>query len=272
MPLLIRTALLALLLIGPALARLQPGWYPDARKPLPAVPDRLVNDWAGMLSETERQQLEKKLVVFSDSSGVQIAVLTIPKLNGHEIARLAFRIGDHWGIGNKEDDNGVLILVAREEREVFIATGKGMEGPLPDVLARRIIDQFIIPAFREHRYYDGLHAATDVIISLSRGEFVAPLHQQPYRSSPLDWTLILIIILLLAFLLWFFWIIKKYGGMRGHIDGRGWHDHSFPPFRTPPLNPWSGGFGGGKSWGGGFGGFGGFGGGSFGGGGAGGRW
>ncbi|MCS6990537.1 MAG: TPM domain-containing protein [Chitinophagales bacterium] len=257
------------LLLFTEFALAQPGWYPTAKDPLPKVPNRLVNDWAELLSSTEKERLEQKLTAFSDSTSIQMAILTIPTLNGYEKAQLAFRIGDHWGIGTKELDNGVLILVASREREVFIATGKGMEGLLPDVLVWRIINQTIIPAFRDQRYYDGLNEATDLIIQLTRGAFVQELKQQPYRLTFLDWTLIVIIVVMLLVLLWFFWIIRNYGGMRGHIDGRGWHDADIPPIifgrGLPPLS--------GTGWNDlGRTVFGGFGGGSFGGGGAGGRW
>lgn len=249
----------AVLLMAVLPSAAQPGWYPEAQKPLPDVPEQLVNDWAALLQPQEVQRLEEKLVAFNDTAGVQIAVLTLATLNGYDIAQLAFRIGDHWGIGSREHDSGLLLLIAVQERQVFIATGKGMEGVLPDVLARRIVDQIIVPAFREQQYFTGIDQATDVIMQLSRGEFPAVLQSNEEID---DFWLIVILIVMLLF---FGWVTRKFFGMRGYIDRGGWHGLPTGGFPRSFGGGWSGGSRGGSS-------FGGFGGGSFGGGGAGGRW
>lgn len=96
----------------------QPGWIPTNENPVPRKPDRLVNDWADILSDGEEEALESKLVAESDSTSTQIAILTIRQLNGFDIAQLSFKIGDAWGIGGPSQDNGVLILVSKDDREL----------------------------------------------------------------------------------------------------------------------------------------------------------
>jgi len=238
----------------------QPGWIPTNENPVPRKPDRLVNDWADLLSSAEEEALENKLVAESDSTSTQIAILTIRQLNGFDIAQLSFKIGDAWGIGGPNQDNGVLILVSKDDREVFIATGKGMEGYITDVLAKRIIENIIIPDFRQGNYYLGLDEGTEAIIKLASGEFTNELQNGKGEGIPGAAVFVIIIIIIL-----FIIFINRRGG-GGYINRGGWHPR-------PWL--WGGGFGGGfgsRGFGGGGGGFGGFGGGSFGGGGAGGRW
>ncbi|MEO5673959.1 MAG: TPM domain-containing protein [Chitinophagales bacterium] len=250
----------------------QDHWKPTSKEQAPPKPDHLIDDRAGMLSADERYQLEEKLDRVSDSTSNQIAILTIEDLNGYDISSLAFKIGDSWGIGGPNQDNGVLILVSKNDRSVFIATGKGMEGPIPDITAKKIVDNIILPQFKNGNYYGGLDEATNAIIKLAAGEFSDEL-QDKKTNTGLPAGAIPIIIILLLFL---FSRINR-GGRGGVISRRG-----FSPV------PWllggmlgrglgrGGGFGGGGFGGGGFGGggggFGGFGGGSFGGGGAGGRW
>ncbi len=250
-------------------------WKPVSKNEVPAKPDHLVDDLAGMLSADEQAQLEQKLDRESDSTSNQIALLIIEDLNGYDISSLAFKIGDAWGIGGPNQDNGVLILVSQNDHAVFIATGKGMEGPIPDVTAKKIVDNIIVPQFKSGNYYQGLDEATSAIIKLAAGQFVDELQNKQTSTNgfPMGALPVIIIILLIIFSR-----INR-GGRGGVISRRG-----FSPV------PWilggmlgrglgrGGGFGGGGFGGGGFGGggggggFGGFGGGGFGGGGAGGRW
>ena len=241
----------------------QPNWIPTSENPVPAKPNQLVNDWADLLSPGEEEALERKLDAESDSTSTQIAVLTINELNGYDIAQLSFKIGDAWGIGGPSQDNGALILVSKNDREVFIATGKGMEGTVTDVLAKRIIESIIVPDFKDGSYYKGLDEGTEAIIKLASGQFTDEISNRP-QSGPQAAGVFIIIVIVLVII----WIINRFrGGGGGYINRRGWS-------RSPWI--WGGGFGGGSFGGGGFGGggggFGGFGGGSFGGGGAGGRW
>jgi uncharacterized protein len=232
-------------------------------------PPRLVNDLADMLNPEEEQALEQKLVTYNDTTSTQIAIVTVTSLGPYEIADFAYRIGESWGVGGKGKNNGILILVSKNERKVNISTGYGLEHVVPDAYAKRIIEQIIKPAFKSGNFYGGLNGATDQIINLASGEYQAvPKEYEDGGSSPLIFWLIIGLLVL-------FIISRMFGGGRG---GRG------GGMRTL-MNPYGGfgtfgdfssgrgtfgGWGGGSSGGGG--GFGGFGGGSFGGGGASGDW
>ena len=237
-------------------------------------PPRLVNDLAGMLRPDEIQALEQKLVAYNDSTSSQVAVVTVPTLGDYDIFDYAQKLYETWGIGQRGRNNGVLLLVAEKERRARIHTGYGLEGAIPDALAKRIISNTIVPAFREQRYYDGLNRATDQLFALAKGEYKADQTVPQRRSRDDDsgsgWMFWLIIGLLILFIL-----MRKGGGGGG---GYGRRNRGFGGGMMPPIifGDFSGGrgvFGGGGSWGGGGGGgFGGFGGGSSGGGGASGDW
>ncbi len=227
-------------------------------------PQRMVNDFAKVLKADEVERLENKLVAYNDSTSTQIAIVTMPDLGGYDAAGFAFELGDKWGIGRKNKNNGILILMSVEERDVFIATGYGMEDIVPDALAKRIVTNYLVPNFKERNFYKGFDEATDVIIGLATGRFTADDVQG--ETIPM-WAIILVI----AFVIIILSTINKGGG-----DGHTYSGKRHGGHRGTTTGPviWGGGFGGGGGGfgGGGGGGFGGFGGGSFGGGGAGGKW
>lgn len=229
-------------------------------------PPRLVNDLAGFFQPDEVVALEAKLVAYEDSTGTQIVVVTVETLGRWEIAEFSYRLGDAWGVGSAKNDNGLIVTISREERKVFLATGRGLEGALPDYLCNRIIDQIIVPAFKKGDFYAGIDRATDAVILTIGGEFVKELGDSKKPVIPLllfGLLLIVIIVLIIIF------SNNNPGG--GQIHRRGWGGPII--FGTGGGSNWGGGFGGGGGgFGGGGGGFGGFGGGSFGGGGAGGGW
>ena len=233
--------------------------------PEPMSPKRIVNDFTGLFSTQEREALEKKLVNFNTNSSTQIAVVTVPSLNGYDINDYAARLGEKWGVGQKGKDNGIVILIkpksGREKGEVAISVGYGLEGVVPDITASRIIRNEIIPAFQADNYYNGIDKATDVLIDLSKGEYTADEYKKKSEGSPLD---IMIGVIIFAIILSL--IYRKRGGggySPGHTSGSGGF------FIFPMGGSSSGGFGGFSSGGGSFGGFGG---GSFGGGGSSGSW
>ncbi|MEQ2975371.1 TPM domain-containing protein [Butyricimonas faecihominis] len=233
--------------------------------PEPMTPKRIVNDFTGLFSTQERAALEKKLVNFNNNSSTQIAVVTVPSLNGYDINDYAARLGEKWGIGQKGKDNGIVILIkpksGREKGEVAISVGYGLEGVVPDVTASRIIRNEIIPAFQADNYYKGIDKATDVLIDLSKGEYTADEYKKKNEGSPFD-----IVIGFIVFVIILSLIFRKRGGggySPGHTSGSGGF------FIFPMGGGSSGGFGGFSSGGGSFGGFGG---GSFGGGGSSGSW
>ena len=236
--------------------------------PEPMTPKRIVNDFTELFSSQERAALEKKLVDFNNNSSTQIAVVTVPSLNGYEINDYAARLGEKWGIGQKGKDNGIVILikpkVGREKGEVAISVGYGLEGVIPDVVASRIIRNEIIPAFQTENYYKGIDKATDVLIDLSKGEYTADEYQTADEEIPLD--IIIGVAFIFAIILSLIFHRRGGGGYSpGHTSGGG----GFFIFPMGGGSSSSGGFGGFSSGGGSFGGFGG---GSFGGGGSSGSW
>ena len=241
---------------------------PSAQVPEKPYPPRLVNDLAGMLTQAENDSLEEELVKYDFRTSTQICVVTLNDLGGMDIMSLAYIIGESWGVGN-EANNGVVLLIKNKTRdsrgEVAIATGYGTEGILTDAVCRRLIEDDILPHFREGRSYEGIHQACQHIEGLLDGEF------EFEEEEPDIWVVFGIMIILAIVAIVFFALLIKYS--KNHPDGGGGKGP------TIIIGPGSGLFGGGgrsglgSFGGGGFsGGFGGFGGGHFGGGGAHGSW
>ena len=207
----------------------------------------------------EQQRLEQKLSAFNDTTGTQIAIVTVNSLNGYDAADYSFELAEQWGIGQKGDDNGILILVAPTERKMFIATGYGIEALVPDAIAKRIVEGTLKPNFRNGDYYRGLDQATNLLIGLVSGHF-SP--QQLEEEEPVfPFFLIIIVFIIIVYMM-----SRRRKG--SYYRTPGGHTYMGPIRGGPTWTDFSGGRG---SFGGG-GGFGGFGGGSFGGGGAGGSW
>ena len=237
-------------------------------------PPRLVNDFVGLLSSQQNNYLERKLVAFNDTNSTQIAVVIVSSLNGYDISDYAQRLAQKWGIGRKKYENGAVIILkpktANEKGEIDIDVGYGLEPIIPDITAKRIIENEMIPRFRQNDYFGGLDAATDIIIQLAAGHFSADEYQKRTKGGSPVGFLVPIIVMIIVFSMINrkrrghyssgssslpFWLAL---GMMSSMGGR--HSGSFGNFSSG-----SGGFGGGGS-------FGGFGGGSFGGGGASGSW
>lgn len=235
----------------------------------PPNPPRLVNDAANILSPEQRQILEDKLVALDDSTSNQITIVTIPSLNGYDIADYANKLFRDWGIGGKKNNNGILVLIAIEERRVRIEVGYGLEGAIPDITASSIIDNEITPAFKEGNYYRGLDNAIDALSKAAAGEY----HVARQRDDDGGGSILVFIIILFVILM----IVGNSGKGGGGGKGGGMMSRrGFSGWWIPLLfNGGGGGRGGGGGFGGfggGGGGFGGFGGGSSGGGGASGGW
>ena len=242
---------------------------PASAIPARPSPPRLVNDLAGLFTPAEVSRLESMLVAFDDSTSNQIAVVTVADLEGFAPADYAVRIGLEWGVGSKEFNNGVVVLVkpknASGAGQVSIQVGYGLEGAIPDIAAGRIIRDDMIPHFREEDYYGGVMAACRKLMAYASGEISAP------REDELDAEDIEAIAALLLTLLFFILVVvlitRKNGKGGGNSGGRG---GGSPFIFFGPVSGSRGGSGGFGGFGGG--GFGGFGGGSFGGGGASGSW
>ncbi|MEM6396816.1 MAG: TPM domain-containing protein [Bacteroidota bacterium] len=249
-----------------------------AQSPIPRAQNKLVYDLAGMLDRGQVQALESKLVSYSRETSTQIAVVLESSLNGEDAFDRSLAIAEGWGIGgNDNKDNGVLLYVAKNDRQIRIQTGYGTEGFLPDIQAKRIIDNIIAPAFRQGNFYGGIDGAVQRIMDLGTGEYTA--EEDTGGSMPFPVVLFLLVIGLFFISAIIsasqrdddddddggYWRggrydMDDYGRGRGRRRRGGW-----------VIMPGGFGGGGGGSFGGG-GGFGGFGGGGFGGGGAGGSW
>ncbi|HSH51983.1 MAG TPA: TPM domain-containing protein, partial [Bacteroidales bacterium] len=242
----------------------------------PEKSNHIVSDYTNFLSVNEKNALEQKLVNFSNQTSTQIAIAIIPSLHGYDASSYAFELGERWGVGQKGKNNGILILVkpktSDSKGEVFIATGYGTEGAVPDAIAKRIVENEILPNFKQGQYYKGLDQAVNTIISLTKGEYTADDYREQ-TSGNIGSAIPMIIIFMLIII---FSIIGRVRRARHYAVGHNlpfWialgmlgssgrsHSGTFGNFTSGSGS--FGGFSGG-------GGFGGFGGGSFGGGGAGG--
>lgn len=265
---------LLLLVVSVSYAQTDAELFPP--KPEPAV---YVHDLAGWLTADQRQALEMKLRAYWDSTSTQIVVMIRKDIGDYDKASYAFELGNRWGIGVKEKDNGLVMLIKTEppERGVFIATGYGLEGALPDITAGRIIRNTMAPYFRQSAYFEGINAGVDEIIRNLSGEYTRDKSAGSGKAA-VAIGLILFFILIFFFLFGvLMWKKFRHGAIYTH-DGR---NDRFPTRRRGGFDGWGGfgggfggwggggGFGGGGGWGGGGGSFGG---GSFGGGGAGGDW
>lgn len=243
---------------------------------IPSTPRGMVNDFADMLSTSEAQRLEQKLINYRDTTTNVIAIATIVSLEGNSIEEVSAHAFSQWRMWEGENYNGVLILISSNDREIRIEVGYGLEGAIPDVMASRIINDIITPSFRDQDVYGGLDRATNAMIQLASGEFEGTPEGLRSNSSgdgiPID--VIIIIVVIIIFIV-----------TRGGRGGRGNRRKTFGPTDVVEILFWNqvfggnnrgGGFGSGGSSGfGGGGGFGGFsGGGGFGsgGGGASGGW
>jgi uncharacterized protein len=253
--------------------------YDDKDFPKPSNPPRLVNDFAGMMSAAEQQQLESLLVSYDDSTSVQIAVVTLQSLGNYDISVYAPELFTRWGIGQKGKDNGVLILASASDRKIFISTGRGINAVITDARAGSIIRDIITPNFKQGRYFQGFYDASNAIIQLSKGEYKND-KKRPAQEG--EGAIPVIVFLVIMFVIIFIIASGKGGGKGG--GGGNYMSRRGSDFLTGAIlgsildrasrgsGGWGGGHGGGGFGGGGFGGFGGFGGGSTDGGGAGGSW
>lgn len=231
-------------------------------------------DEADLLSAQEEELLNQKLIKFYDSSSTEISVIIIPTTKGEDVNYLATMYGEKWKIGEKEQDNGIVFLIATEDRKFSIQQGRGVERYLTASVAGQILDYIVTPSFKQGNYYQGIDRGTTALMEVVEGKFKPVAKHSPNPGLGTFRTLLIIffIILLLSF-----FFRNRGGGRNGDDDdvilsrrGRRNYPGGFFPF---PGSFGSGGFGGGgfgSGSGGGFGGFGG--GGSFGGGGASGGW
>jgi uncharacterized protein len=244
--------------------------------PVPSI-ETSVYDGANLMSGFEKTSLEKKLINYADSTSTQIVVATVNTIGNNDISMYATEWAHEWGIGQVKEDNGVFLLIAKDDRKMTIRTGYGTEHLLTDALSGRIIRNVLAPKFREGNYYKGLDDATDVIIAALNGEYKNN-NQNQSKNSEIPIGLILFIIFIILMIIF----SKRNRGGDSFNNRGGKRDSAAASILESIILSnagRSGGFGGGGfgrgssggSFGGGFGG-GGFGGGGFGGGGASGGW
>lgn len=225
-----------------------------------------VYDYANVLSADEKAQLEEKLIRYSDSTTTQIVVITIESLKGEDIGILTPKWGHAWGIGGTEkNDNGVIILLAKAEKKIWISAGYGLEDRLTAGIGGEITRNIIIPEFKAGSYYNGLDKGTDALFDVFKGKYKGERKQSKKDKNIPILPIIIIVFIILALIS----RNKKDGGNSGS-SGVGPSILDVILLSSLGRGGGSGGFGGGSSGGGGFGG--GFGGGGFSGGGSGGDW
>jgi uncharacterized protein len=140
---------------------------------VPPLSSRVIDE-TGTLDAAQRAALDDKLAAFERDAGPQVVVLVVPTTQPEDIADFAQRVGDAWKIGRREIGDGLLVIVAKDDRRVRIAPAKALEGAVPDLAARQIIDQQMAPAFRQGDYAGGLNRAADALMARIRGEHLPP--------------------------------------------------------------------------------------------------
>jgi uncharacterized protein len=234
-------------------------------KPMPArLYNNISKSYPELLSASDAGKLEKKLEEFAKSTSNQIIVVIADDLGGYEPWEYAAKIGDKWGVGQENEDNGVVILVKPTKenggRQTFIAPGRGLEGAIPDLTCRQIVNNELIPHFKNNDYAAGINAAVDVLMALAKNEYNSAEYAKRNKKDNIGAVVVVIVIIIIIVVIFG----RRGGGGRGGFTSRGYYGG------WGGFGGFGGGFGGGSSGGGG--GFGGFGGGSFGGGGSGGSW
>lgn len=257
--------------------------------------DGFVTDVTAVLTADQEQSLETSLDLYRAETSNEIAVLIVRSLSGADLAQTAVDAGRSWGVGTSENSNGILMLIALEDRELTIQVGYGLEGALPDIVTKGIIDEDILPSFREGNYYEGIEAGLSAIQKHIAGEYTAERYTASGSDGIFPFFLVFFLVVLNFLSAWLarskeFWaggvvgaffgvlLIVLYGWWLAIIffvllgAGFDFWVSRFPQARRRRGGGSWGGFGGSGGGSGGGGGFGGFGGGSFGGGGASGKW
>ncbi|MFM5162544.1 YgcG family protein [Aeromonas rivipollensis] len=181
-------ALLPLLLLWTAALQAAPTFT--------ALSGRVVDE-AALMSRKQAHQLTQQLAAFEKRSGIQLVVVSVDSLDGETIEEYGYQLGRHWGIGQKGKNNGVLLLIAQDERKVRIEVGYGLEGALPDAIAANIIQTRILPAFKRGDMVAGVVAGSQSIMKALAGEY-QPVEQPKSDSDGGPWLFILVVIAMIV--------------------------------------------------------------------------
>ncbi|HKX38199.1 MAG TPA: YgcG family protein, partial [Burkholderiales bacterium] len=185
-----------------------------------------VNDLTGTLSAQQQQALEQTLAEFEGRKGAQIAVLLVPTTKPEPVQMFAVRVQESWKLGRKGVDDGVLLAIAKDDRELHIEVGYGLEGALPDAIAKRIIEEEIVPRFRQGDFYGGIRAGTDRIMRVIEGEPLPAPKRGPAVQAPEGWSGLMPLLFFVIFLGGFLRLLfgRFFGGVvAGGVAGvAGW--------------------------------------------------
>lgn len=233
---------------------------------IPDKPQSFILDKLGILKPEEVEQLNTKLNSFANKTSTQIAVVIVDDICGMDKAMYATELGQQWGVGQEGKDNGIVILIkptgGKGQRQTYIAVGYGLEGVIPDAIAKRIVENELIPYFKVNNFSAGINAGVDVIIKLTEGEFTADEYAKKGAVPALLIFIVFGVIILVV-------IISRFSAARSYASNNNVSLWLALLFLMSSSNRHSGSY---NSFNSGGGGFGGFGGGSFGGGGVGGSW
>lgn len=190
-----------------------------------------INDFADIVSDSAENEIYTKNAALFDKTTAQIAVITVDSIGGEAIADYALNIGREWGVGDEEKDNGIVLLLALDEREVYIAVGYGLEGALPDSKTGRILDRYGVPYFSEDKFSEGLAAVNGALVNevcieygVSTDEGYIPINQLPEDDEEesgnilVSWAILLVFVLIYLFLFRGRGIVF-FGGPRGFGGG-----------------------------------------------------
>ncbi len=238
-------------------------------------PPKLVNDFAGILTPGEIGNLESRLVTFDDSTSTQIAVIIVKDLGNYDANQFAYEIGQKWGVGQQGKNNGFVILVKPKtidsHGQAAISVAYGLEDIVPDAICKRIVDNEMIPHFKQNDYFGGINAAVYILMDITKGKYTADQYSKKNNLTRHG--------NYFPFIIFSFFLIIIISSLAGNKNNSNRHTigrrGSNIPFWMLAGGMMGSSRSSGGSWGGfssGSGGFGGFGGGSFGGGGAGGSW
>ncbi len=142
-----------------------------------------VNDYANMISPSAKAELENELRIFEQTDSTQIVILTVPSLEGEVIEDFSIKVAESWKIGQKYKDNGIIFIVAKQERKMRIEVGRGLEGRLTDLMTGRIIDLVVKPRFKRGEFNSGFIAGVSSLIDATRGEFKADGNHRPEKHE-----------------------------------------------------------------------------------------
>jgi uncharacterized protein len=175
-----------------------------------------INDYARMISPSAKARIEKDLRAFEQSDSTQVIILTIPSLEGETVDGFAIKVAEAWKIGKKNKDNGIILLIAKQERKIRIEVGRGLEGKMTDLMAGRIVDMVIAPRFKRADFDGGVIAGVAALIDATRGEFKAEAKPKSKKSKagPSFFTLLIIGLVALLFVGSF---SRTMGGLAGAI-------------------------------------------------------